>query len=58
MAMITQRTFLKMLAASPLSMPGGANAAIDWDEAQQTIDGFGVSVAFHQARNLQNFPEP
>ena len=57
--MITHRTFLKMLAAAPLTLAARAGGdTVAWDEPQQTIDGFGASAAFFQARNLQQFPEP
>lgn len=58
--MLTQRTFLKMLTATPLLL-GAAHASgntIAWDRLEQTMDGFGVSAAFHQAYILQKFPQP
>lgn len=54
--MLTQRVFLKSCLALPLlATPARANV-IDWDAERQTIDGFGVSGAFHQAAVLQRFP--
>lgn len=31
---------------------------IRWNETRQTIDGFGICEAFHQARHIMEFPEP
>lgn len=35
-----------------------ATNAISWNAAKQTIDGFGISEAFHQARHIMDWPEP
>ena len=59
--MINQRVFLKLLMAAPLAaaLPARADAPlIDWADARQTMDGFGASAAFFQARNLQAYGEP
>lgn len=31
---------------------------IHWDDTRQTIDGFGICEAFHQARHIMEYPEP
>jgi glucuronoarabinoxylan endo-1,4-beta-xylanase len=31
---------------------------ISWDGTRQTIDGFGICEAFHQARHIMEYPEP
>lgn len=47
-----------VLAAPRLLATGkGAVAGVDTKSIRQQIDGFGFSAAFHEARNLQNFPE-
>ena len=58
MSKITKRRLLQLIAAAPLGARGarGDSPLIDWNDWQQTIDGFGASAAFHQARNLQTFP--
>jgi len=32
--------------------------AIRWNSPRQTIDGFGICEAFHQARHIMEYPEP
>jgi glucuronoarabinoxylan endo-1,4-beta-xylanase len=58
--MFTKRHLLQMLAAAPLAAKKAFAVAapppIDWNDVQQSIDGFGASAAFHQAYNLQGFP--
>jgi glucuronoarabinoxylan endo-1,4-beta-xylanase len=31
---------------------------IRWNDTRQTIDGFGICEAFHQARHIMEYPEP
>ena len=59
MLVITKRHVLQVLAAAPLALRRARADAplIDWNDPQQTIDGFGASASFHQARNLQTFPK-
>jgi glucuronoarabinoxylan endo-1,4-beta-xylanase len=59
MSGITKRRVLQVLAGAPFVLRGarGDTPLIDWSDAQQTIDGFGASASFHQARNLQTFPK-
>ncbi|HEX3047270.1 MAG TPA: cellulosome protein dockerin type I, partial [Bacillota bacterium] len=35
-----------------------SNATVNWNTLKQPIDGFGVSEAFHQAKCINQFPEP
>ena len=58
MPSITKRRALQVLAAAPLALHRARADAplIDWNDPQQTIDGFGASASFHQAHNLQTFP--
>jgi glucuronoarabinoxylan endo-1,4-beta-xylanase len=35
-----------------------ATHVIHWNEPRQTIDGFGICQAFHQARHIMEYPEP
>ena len=41
-------------AAGSLS---AATNAVSWNDPRQSIDGFGISEAFHQSRHLMNWPE-
>lgn len=33
------------------------SATVYWNKERQTIEGFGISEAFHQANNIKNFPD-
>ena len=59
--MLTKRHLLQILAAAPFAARSAHAVAapppIDWNDLQQSIDGFGASAAFHQARNLQTLPK-
>ena len=59
MSSLSKRRVLQVLAAAPLALRRALADAplIDWNDPQQTIDGFGASASFHQARNLQTFPK-
>lgn len=37
---------------------GAAPQVIRWNDTRQTIDGFGICEAFHQARHIMEYPEP
>lgn len=47
-------TLLALLSAMVLSphLYAGSSVTLDWETNHQTIDGFGVSEAFHQANNI------
>jgi len=59
MTILTKRRLLQGLAVAPMILRGAraGTALIDWNDLQQTMDGFGASASFHQARNLQTFPK-
>jgi glucuronoarabinoxylan endo-1,4-beta-xylanase len=40
------------------SIFAASSATISWNTLKQPIDGFGISEAFHQSNNINNFPEP
>jgi glucuronoarabinoxylan endo-1,4-beta-xylanase len=43
---------LILVLALPTNLYAATTVNVDWDTTYQTIDGFGVSEAFHQSRNI------
>ena len=45
--------------STPKSLPlvKAPKATMYWNKEKQTMQGFGISEAFHQANNIKNFPE-
>lgn len=49
--LVTLLALVSAMVLSPQSYAGSA-VTVDWETNYQTIDGFGVSEAFHQANNI------
>lgn len=43
--------------ALPTNLHAASTVTVDWDTTYQTIDGFGVSEAFHQSNNIARLGE-
>ena len=50
--------FLLVLSGVLKTSAQAAPHVIGWNETRQTIDGFGICEAFHQARHIMEYPEP
>lgn len=49
---------MSMLALTfPANIYAASNVTVDWDKTYQTIDGFGISEAFHQSNNIARLGE-
>ncbi len=56
-----RQVYLGSLLALPLGWGSPLMAGpqvILWNDSRQTIDGFGICEAFHQARHIMEYPEP
>ncbi len=56
----TLRVLFGLLLTTPFcwAAPEAAPSIIRWDATRQTIDGFGICEAFHQARHIMEYQEP
>jgi len=54
--MATALMFLLVMAL-PVNLYAASTITVDWDTTHQTIDGFGVSEAFHQSNNIARLGE-
>lgn len=49
---VTTLLLFVLVLALPANLYAASTVTLDWETAYQTIDGFGVSEAFHQSNNI------
>ncbi|NLL04858.1 MAG: cellulosome protein dockerin type I [Clostridiaceae bacterium] len=53
---VTLLAFMLVMAL-PTNLYAASTVTVDWDTTYQTIDGFGISEAFHQSNNIARLGE-